>query len=218
MRKLVICVGLVLGLAGATGAAWAAAPAALLDFVEVLQGPADVQTRGTWLFIGFPGQDGAKDRTFRIDTADLNGLVSFQTSSSRILYWGGNLILLDQKSERAWHFWVPAADERSKARPGVRPEAEGLAALLADYQVTRVVAHEISSHSWAKGLQPARPDGLVSLPLKYQPESQDPGGTGVGSCGTQCSISCADGSSCQASSCGPNRCASCTCPASCVCS
>lgn len=55
MRKLVICVGLVLGLAGATGAAWAAAPAALLDFVEVLQGPADVQTRGTWLFIGFPG-------------------------------------------------------------------------------------------------------------------------------------------------------------------
>lgn len=208
--------GLFLFLAGVAGPA-SAAPTSPLDFLEVLNGPAEVQTRGNWLFVTFGAKDSGRDRIFRVEAADLSTPISFQTSSSRILYWDGHLILLDQKQNRAWHFWIPGVDERNKALPGARPEAEGLKALLADYEVIRVVAYEISSHSWLKGLRPTRPDGLLNTPLMYQPDNQDPGGAGVGTCGTKCSITCGDNSQCE-TSCGSNRCATCTCPASCSCS
>ncbi len=194
-----------------------AAPTSPLDFLEVLDGPAEVQTQGAWLFVTFGGKDNQRDRTFRVETADLSGPVSFQTKSSKILYWDGHLILLDQERDRAWHFWILGADERSKGLPGARPEAEGLKALLADFEVTRVVAHEISSHSWPKGLRPVRPGELANAPSKYEPENQDPGGNGIGTCGTKCSITCGDASNCT-TTCGSSRCATCTCPASCSCS
>lgn len=200
------------------GMAWPAfaAPTSPLDFLTVLDGPAEVQTRGNWLFVTSGGKDSGQDRIFRVETVDLSAPVSFQASSSKILYWDGHLIVLDPKQDRAWHFWIPGADERSKGMPGARPEADGLKALLADHEVTRVAAYEISSHSWRKG-RPTPPGGVVSAPLLYQPEHQDPGGAGVGTCGTKCSTECGDGSKCE-TSCGPNRCATCTCPASCSCS
>lgn len=206
-----LLVGLVLAGIAAPVSAAPARPAALLDFVEVLQGPVKVETRETWVVINFKEQDSERARTFRIDGADLDGPVALQASSSRILYWSGHLILLDQNAARAWHFWIPGMEENNKKRPGVRPETEGLKALLADYEVTRIVANEISSHSWkAPGI--SRLGAPVSAPFKDGPENQDPGGT----CGTQCSITCGDGSFCDAT-CAPNRCASCTCPASCTC-
>lgn len=124
-----------------------AGPASPLDVVEFLHGPVEVKTQGTLVVINFREQ-GGPSRTFRVDGADLGRPVSFQTSSSRLVYWMGHLVLLNQEKGRAWHFYIPAVEESNKKRPGVRPEPEGLDALLADYEVTRVVANEISSHTW----------------------------------------------------------------------
>ncbi|HEX2223512.1 MAG TPA: hypothetical protein VHN15_04830 [Thermoanaerobaculia bacterium] len=195
-----------------------AAPTSPLDFLETLDGPAKAHTQGTWVYVTFGEPSAQRERVFRIDAADLKGPLTFQTAASKVLYWDGHLILLDQQSTKAWHFWIPGADERNKGVAGARPEAEGLKALLADYEVTRVEADEISSHSWPKGLRPGRPDSPAHAPqILYEPENPDPGGSGVGSCGTKCSITCGDGSSCQ-TSCSGRRCATCACPASCSCS
>lgn len=144
--------GLLLTLAGVTVPA-VAAPISSLDFLEVLEGPAKAETRDTWVYITFEAQG----RTFRVEAADLKGPVDFQTAASKILSWDGHLILLDQERNKAWHFWVPEADQRDKGVPGAWPETEGLKALLADYEVTRIAANAIATRIYEpeyRGLPP----------------------------------------------------------------
>lgn len=206
-----------------TGIVWIGqvAPAAAgvsspLDFLEVLDGPAKVQAQGTWVLVTFGSQDADHERIFRVDTIDLKGSVELDVAASKILSWDGSLILLDQQKSRAWHFSVPGADERNKGLAGVRPDSEGLKALLADYDLTRVSAQEISSHSWPKGFRPERARVPVSLPLTLEPGKGSPRGVEAAACGTRCSINCRNGVTCQ-TSCSQNRCSSCSCAALCAC-
>lgn len=194
-------------------------PTSPLDNLEVLHGPIEAQTEGALVTLNLGDREAAKYRIFRVETdSSLSGSpIAFRADASEIYFWNGHLVVLVPSQGQGWHFSVPGIDELMKGRPGLRPSTEDREALLAGYDVTRIVASGIASFSGPKALRPERPAGLGSAPLmNYQPENPDPG-TGVGTCGSNCSITCRDSSSCVIS-CGVNRCATCTCPLSCSCS
>lgn len=188
-----------------------------LDTLEVLRGPVEAQTEGAWVTLTFGDEKAEKFKIFRVELDRSSLPVSFDIDAGEVYYWGGHLIVLAPAKGQGWHFSVPGSDESAKRRPGVRPSMDAMKALLTRYDLTEVPAAGLASYSGPKALQPERPSALGSTALGFEPENQDPGGTGVGTCGDGCSISCRDGSTCTIS-CGPNRCATCTCPLSCVCS
>lgn len=190
------------------------APVLALDKLETLRGPLEIGTEGTFVTVSYGGSETAKPRIFEIEAAGLIGLpVAARLATAETLYWRGHLIVLDSGSGSAWHFSIPGQDRPADAaRPGIKPAAAGLNALLASYQVTTIEASSISS--WAGPQAFARREGPRSATGKI--DFQDLGGAGVGSCGSSCSISCRDGSKCEIS-CGENRCASCACPLACSC-
>jgi hypothetical protein len=200
--------------AGALPALAGPAPVLSLDKLETLSGPLEIRTEGSLVTVSYAGNETARPRIFEIEAGGGIGLpVAARLSTGGVLYWRGHLIVLDSASGSAWHFSIPGQDRpAAAARPGITPATSGLNALLAEYDVTTIEASSISS--WAGPQAFARREGLRSATDKI--DFQDLGGTGVGSCGSSCSISCRDGSKCEIS-CGDNRCASCVCPLACSC-
>lgn len=190
-----------------------------LDALETLQGAVELNRTGQVVTVTVRGLDPAADRLFRVETTSLTGLpASFRTPSAEVLFWGGHLVVIAPREGKALHFSIPDFDElpRASQEPRTTPVASEIdAALREKYELTRLdAAISIVSRSGPRAFQPDK-EGAPKAIFGHEADNQDPG-SGVGGCGTSCNINCADGSSCSAS-CSTRRCASCTCPASCVC-
>ena len=202
---------LVIGLAASA----AAEPIRLmspLEKLENVQGSAVVRKTGHSLVVILPGQDGG-DRWFRVETSKdgASQLPSgFRSDDAQVHYWMGHLVLIANGS--AWHFSVPGLD-KFLSKAAETPDSAELASLVSGYQVKEVQVSAIYSASGPRARH--LNDGLGSI-FENIDDQQDIG-NGLGSCGSTCSITCGDGSSCSAT-CGSNRCARCSCPASCSCS
>jgi len=200
-------------LVGLAPSAWAE-PVKLLSPLETLDslhGPAVVRKTGQTLVVTLPSQDG-NDNWFRIEAAQGTALpAGFRADSAQVHFWMGHLVLL--ADGKAWHFSVPGLD-RFISQEGQVPDSSEMAGLTRGYDLKEV---EVSAIYSADGPQARRlNEGLRNI-FATDIDYDDPGSGGIGSCGKTCSISCGDGSTCTAS-CGPNRCAHCSCPASCSCS
>ena len=208
-RNTTVCF-LALWLAAAAAAS--AEPVRLaspLEKLETVQGAATVRKAGQVLVVTLPSQDG-NGRWFRVE-AGSEGASSFpagfRAAEAQVHHWKGHLVLI--AGGKAWHFSVPGSDRFFSAES----EAPDVANLVHGYDVTEIRVSAIYS---ASGPRAARlNDGLRSI-FANEDDQQDIG-NGLGSCGTTCTISCGDGSTCSAT-CGGNRCARCSCPASCSCS
>ena len=184
-------------------------PVSPLDKLESVQGAASVQKTGQVLVVTLPSQDG-HGRWFRVE-AGSEGASSFpagfRAAEAQVHYWKGHLVLI--ADGKAWHFSVPGAD-RFLSDAAQVPDA---ADLVQGHDLKEIHVSAIYS---ASGPRAARlNDGLRNV-FANTDDQQDIG-NGLGSCGTTCSITCGDGSTCSAT-CGGNRCARCSCPASCSCS
>lgn len=195
-----------------------AKPFSPLDRMEVLRGWVGIQTSGETATVHV-GQSDSLDRVFKVEIEDRTALpLSFRADSAQVFYWQGNLAVLDSEEGRAIHFSIPGFEPSSAPATGRLVPGAELDALLARYELTKIeTATAIVSGQgprvvldprWGEPWSRSKIDDLAPPPS---------GGSGVGTCGVSCSISCGDGSSCSAT-CGPKRCASCTCPASCSCS
>jgi hypothetical protein len=182
-----------------------------LEKLESLQGSAVVRKAGQTLVVTLPSQDG-HGSWFRIEAAQGTPLpAGFRADSTQVHFWMGHLVLL--AGGKAWHFSVPGLD-RFISQEGQVPDSSELADLTRGYDLKEVEALAIYS---ANGPRASRlNEGLRNI-FATDIDYDDPGSGGIGSCGKTCSISCGDGSSCS-TMCGANRCAHCSCPASCSCS
>ena len=208
-RALVGCAVLVM-LAGSAGFAAEPVkgpPLSPLSVVQTFRGDVEMRTSGQTVVVTLRDADG--DHLFRVETSLLTGLPQIRSTGADILFWQGHLVVKAPNDGKAWHFSVPGLD-RSR-RPGKELDAQ----LRATYELTRIdTASAIISRSGPGALSEPLLRGVFA---NMDTEYQDPGsGGGVGSCGLTCTITCGDGSSCSAS-CVANRCASCSCPATCTC-
>lgn len=189
-----------------------------LDTLETLQGAVELSRTRQNLTVSVRGLDPAADRLFNIETTSLTGIpASFRTASAEVLYWGGHLIVVAPREGKALHFSIPGFDElpRATKEPRSTPIASQLNTVLREkYQLIQIDAAAIISRGGPRAFQPEQEETVKKI-LGREADNQDPG-SGVGSCGTSCNINCADGSSCSAN-CSTRRCASCSCPASCLC-
>lgn len=187
-----------------------------LDMLETLQGAVELSRTGQNVAITIRGLDPAADRLFKVEITSLTGVPSsFRTASAEVLYWGGHLVVVAPREGKALHFSIPGFDDlpRASQEPRSIPVASQLNTVLREkYQLSEIDAAAIISRGGPRAFQP---DEAVKKILGREADNQDPG-SGVGGCGTSCTINCADGSSCSAN-CSTRRCASCSCPASCVC-
>jgi hypothetical protein len=188
-------------------------PLSPLDTLETFNGRVDLVAKAHIVKILLTGADRAADRWFQVELSGRTApLRSFSADPAQILFWRGNLVVIVPGERKALHFSVPGF------APGPKLARE-LDDLLDGYNTTRIeTATAIISRSGPQ-LEPTGGDESprVDLEKTVGPFYQSPGGgVGDGGCGTSCSQSCADGSSCSVT-CGPNRCAHCSCPASCSC-
>lgn len=203
---------------------WAGAasakPVSPLDRVQSFRGAVEVGTEGGTVEV-IVREAGGASHFFRAETSGHESLpLAWRAESGKVLFWRGHLVVIAPQEGLALHLSVP--EPALPARPGPPaaplPDSHALdASLRASYDLTRIAtATGIVSRSGPLALAPDRRP--ASKLFESNIDYDDPGsGGGSSGCGTSCSISCGDGSSCTAT-CQPPRCARCSCPASCTCS
>jgi hypothetical protein len=141
-----------------------------------------------------------------------------KSGSAQVFFWRGHLAVLAAQEGKALHFSIPGLDTPQGPATGRLAPGADFDALLARYELTKIeTATAIVSGQGPRPTLDREWGEPRSGTKELDPLTPPPEPGGVGSCGVSCSISCADGSSCTAT-CGPKRCAACTCPASCACS
>jgi hypothetical protein len=224
MRKTLVTV-LVGCLSAGVAMAAPLVSASPLDAPERLTGHVDLRTEGPFVLISVGRVAGIVDRVFKVETAgSLDLPISFATDSSQLLFWKGHLAVIAPRERKAFLFLISEM-EPTEALPGDDsarthlPLMSRLETQLRGYELTRISdVTALVSRSVPEGLREGGEGRWLNL--FDHDDYQDPGsgGTGgVGSCGVSCSTTCGDGSNCSAT-CGSNRCAHCSCPASCTCS
>jgi hypothetical protein len=197
-------------------------PFSPLDTVETLAGRVDVFSEDHRVTVLLTGEDGSGERLFEVEVIGRAALPQpFTTDSAQVLYWRGHLVVIAPGIGKALHFSIPG-HERGKvplldAERPVRNSAELDQRLRSRYELTRIkTVAAIGSRSGPRALLHDDEELLRQSPLEkifYQDPNPPPGD---GSCGSSCNTACRDGSTCSVT-CGPNRCAKCSCPAACVC-
>lgn len=194
-------------------------PRSPLDKLQVVEGPVEVRLEGTSVYLVPGGRTGPEALLYKVDVESRAGLPdSFRSPNARIYYWLGHLVLVAPDQQKAWSFTVPDLAPPAGARVVETPDAFVLEGSLKQrFKLESIEAEAISSMGGPRaGLPIARDLRSAALGVQIPIDYPDDGGGGVGSCGTTCSITCADGSNCTAT-CGSRRCASCICPAACSC-
>ncbi len=191
-----------------------------LDSIASLRG--DVELRSNDQVVSITLRSEAGDFFYKVEADSLAGVPgAFHSDVADLYLWRGNLIIAAAREGRAWHFLIPEAYfPETEGQRELRPAVQGLIKGLDErFDVVRIDTATAIIDRKGSHVTPFELDasGELRRSVAKDTEYQDPGSGGVGGCGTTCSQSCADGSSCQAT-CGPNRCASCSCPASCSCS
>jgi hypothetical protein len=192
-----------------------------LDSVARFQGQLELRTGERAVVLTL--HDTAGDHLFQVETSLRTGLPAFfRSNSAEILYWGGHLVVMAPEQGRAWHFSIPGFGSPVNPSPearrfGAAPDLADLDARLQDrFDFTRVAGvAAIVERGGPLALRIEEPRGLRAI-LGQEDDVQDPGTGGVGTCGAACTMICGDGSHCSVN-CGSNRCAHCSCPASCTC-
>lgn len=218
MRWMGVFVFLTLCLASAPGLAEPVKLTDPLDKIETTRGPVEVRTEGLAVVMTLDRPGVAQDRLFRVEVDSAVGLPSalrFHEPAAEVLLWRGHLFLVAPGQGKAWHFSIADTDAAARTRPGSPDPALLEATLAGDYELSRLGASAIISRGGPQAFRPEAGGALRSSPLKI--DYQDPESSGIGSCGTSCTMKCGDGSSCNVT-CSAKRCAACSCPASCTCS
>lgn len=202
--------------------------------LENLSGHLDMYIKDQAIVVALKaGADGAVDRQFtvEVDNAAKSLPSPLHSEAARIVFWTGHLVVIADAERRVFHFSAAGFDPPDQSGEEVRPELPARAhapSLASKYSVARITgAHAIISNTPAEGrsldVLPGFVPGLAFLTdccdagdygccVYYQ----DFSGSGSGSCGASCKVSCQDGTSCSAS-CGTSRCAKCSCSNGAVC-
>lgn len=191
-----------------------------LDSIATRRG--DVEIRSNDRAVTVTLRNEAGDFFYKVEADSLAGIPDFFHSDVADVYlWRGNLAVTATREGQAWLFSIPEDSfPDTEGQRELRPAAQALKAHLAgSFNLVEVDTATAITDRNGPSVGPFELDGGDGLrrAIARDTEYQDPGSGGVGSCGKSCNISCGDGSSCQ-TSCGGNRCASCSCPASCSCS
>ncbi|HVF58371.1 MAG TPA: hypothetical protein VNJ70_00945 [Thermoanaerobaculia bacterium] len=214
-----VTLAMIFFLAASAAAAEPVQPASPLDRVQSFRGTVEVSTEADTVLVVLT-EAGGGTHLFRVETTGHPALpVAFRAEAAEVLLWRGHLVVIARRARQALHLSIPGA---LPPRRGVQLEQtphprDVEASLRASYDLTRIdTATAIISRSGPLALVPG--SGGRNRIFEQEIDYDDPGGGGgPGGCGTACSISCGDGSSCSAT-CQPPRCARCSCPASCTCS
>jgi hypothetical protein len=189
--------------------------------LESHSGQMEMVNRGQTVVIKLAGAPGTDARWFRVETSSPAPLPrSFSAARAEVFYWRGQLLLLAVNEGKAFYFSMPdfkpgrvLPPPSGTPGPPVRSTPD-LETVLAGYDVIYInTTTEITSAQGPRALAVIEGRGVSTKQFTPPP---NPGGGGIGTCGSTCSITCGDQSTCSATCTSP-RCASCTCPASCVC-
>lgn len=216
IRALALAAFLVASLAAAGAPEKPRSP---LDKLQLIEGAVEARVEGNSLYLIPGGRSMGQALLFKVDLAGREELpASFRSASARIYYWRGHLILVASDQQKAWSFTVPDLPPVAGTRAVDTPEAAVLEdSLRQQYDLGSISVEAISSMEGPRARLPiAQKLTSAALGVQIPIDYPDDGGGGVGSCGTTCSITCADGSNCS-TTCSSRRCASCTCPATCSC-
>jgi hypothetical protein len=195
-----------------------------LDTVERLTGRVEIHSDSRAVTVALHGNDSADGHLFIVETEGIEQPISLRAASAEVFFWRGHLVVIVSRQGKALHFSIPGIDATSGAKPvdmpwvGTKSDIRDLDAWLEErYELTRIdTATGIISRGGPQAFlvdQEAGGGPLDKQDPFYVPP--DPG-SGNGSCGVSCSITCGDQSTCSVT-CASNRCASCTCPPSCTC-
>jgi hypothetical protein len=190
-----------------------------LDTIQTLQGSLTVRSDGRVFAITIEKPEGGGFRRFDVELESGKGpAFDFRAEAGEIHYWRGHLVVVAPRERKAFHFsmkdLVRPARMMDAPLASASDAAELDSMLRSKYELTRSEAVAISSLGGPRALEAG---GELRSRIAPEIDYQDPGGGGgLGTCGSSCTITCGDGSSCS-TSCLGTRCASCTCPASCSC-
>ena len=205
-RSLAVLV--VVGCIGSAAFAGQVGPALPFEGIETLSvsGSVEIQSKGQVITVELTDSG----RLFKVGTErPIFPPIAFDGQSVQVLYWKGHLAVIAPREGRAFHFSIPGLRERVEL-----PSSDLDAVLKSQYDLLRIdTAKTILSIEGPFASRPPRNQPQATFRFKDD-DMQDPS-SGLSSCGRSCSMTCGDGSHCSIS-CGLG-CASCTCPAACVC-
>ncbi|HEX4959418.1 MAG TPA: hypothetical protein VF173_01170 [Thermoanaerobaculia bacterium] len=193
--------------------------------LESHSGRLDLVNQGQAVVIKLAGPAGKDAVWFRVETSSPAPLPStLKAVRADLFYWEGQVLLLAANERKAFYFSIPGFKPgRVMPPPGGGPPVRStpdLDSLLAGYDLTRIdTVTGITSAQGPRALaviEGRSPSPRTKQITPFTPPPDPPHG-GLGTCGASCSTTCGDGSFCTVTCANP-RCASCSCPASCICS